>query len=1068
MSVSSPGPAYAELHALSNFSFLRGASHPEELIAHAAALGYAALALTDECSLAGIVRAHVAAKARRFKLIVGAEFRLADGPKLALLATDRQGYGNLSKLITRGRRRSRKGAYHLVSADLEDGIPGCLALLVPRQLTISSATTTAPDRHSGEGRNLVKQLDSGSAARSAAPGMTSSELPDARWLAERFPGRAWIAVELLLDGNDRRRLGALQALGRTLDLPLVAAGDVHMHVRSRRVLQDTLTAIRLKATVAAAGHALFPNSERHLRRREAVARLYPPPMLAETLAIAERCQFSLDELRYEYPQELVPAGETPTTHLRHLTEAGLRQRYPAGTPAKVRETIERELTLIAELRYEAFFLTVHDIVAFARSRHILCQGRGSAANSAVCYALQITEVDPARADLLFERFVSRERNEPPDIDVDFEHERREEVIQYVYEKYGRERAALAATVITYQPRSAVRDIGKALGMEEAQVTAITRNLYWWDDRQVLPERLREQGLEPDNPLIRQLIRLAVTLIGFPRHLSQHVGGFVIARDSLADLVPIENAAMPSRTVIQWDKDDLEALGLLKVDCLALGMLSAIRRAFDLVNGFRGGNLGMATVPAEDPQTYAMIRHADTIGVFQIESRAQMAMLPRLKPEKFYDLVIEIAIVRPGPIQGEMVHPYLRRREGKERITYPSPAVEAVLKRTLGVPLFQEQVIKLAMVAAGFTPGEADQLRRSMASWRRNGNLEKFKQKLIDGMRAHGYEDEFAERIYQQILGFGEYGFPESHSASFALLAYVSAWLKCHEPAAFTCALLNSQPMGFYLPSQLVQDARRHDVEVRPVDVTVSMWDCTLERRRDREPAIRLGLRMVKGLAREAAQGIIDARAVAPFREVTDLSRRAELARRDIDALAAADALASLAGNRHQARWRASGVEPPLPLLSDARIGEATPLLRPPSEGENIVADYASVGLTLRRHPLALLRPRLRRMQLLTGEELKRLPHGTPVVTSGIVTTRQRPGTATGVVFLTLEDETGQFNVVVWSSLAERYRRAVVGARLLIVQGEVQREGEVLHVIARLLRDGSALLGELTARSRDFH
>ncbi len=1081
MRVDATSPLYAELHCISNFSFLRGASHPEELIARAAALGYAALAITDECSLAGIVRAHMAAKKHPLKLLVGAEFALADGPRLVLLATDRNGYGRLSTLITRSRRRSEKGAYHLLRSDLADGVPGCLALLVPRQLTVSYATTTAPDRHSGEGWNLGRRKeppsylpppsgegDTGSAARSAAPGMTFSQLPDTQWIAEVFAGRAWIAVELLLDGHDRERLAQLQALGCTHGLPLVAAGDVHMHVRNRRALQDVLTAIRLKTTVAAAGQALFPNGERHLRPRATLAHLYSPALLAETLAIAGRCGFSLDELRYEYPEELVPAGETATSHLRHLTEAGLRQRYPTGLPAKVRAQIEGELKLIAELRYEAFFLTVHDIVAYARSRHILCQGRGSAANSAVCYALGVTEVDPARMDLLFERFISKERNEPPDIDVDFEHERREEVIQYVYAKYGRERAALAATVIAYRLRSAVRDIGKVLGLEEAQVTALTRDLHYWDSRHELPARLREQGLGTDNPVVRQLIRLAAMLIGFPRHLSQHVGGFVIARDSLSRLVPIENAAMPARTIIQWDKDDLEALGLLKVDCLALGMLSAIRRAFDLVNGFRGTVLDMAAVPAEDPQTYEMIRHADTIGVFQIESRAQMAMLPRLKPVNFYDLVVEIALVRPGPIQGEMVHPYLRRRQGREPVEYPSEEVRAVLERTLGVPLFQEQVIKLAMVAAGFTPGEADSLRRSMGAWRRNGHIEQFRQRLVEGMRQRGYAEEFAERIYQQILGFGEYGFPESHSASFALLAYVSAWFKCHEPAAFTCALLNSQPMGFYAPAQLVQDAQRHGVEVRAVDATVSAWDCTLERRRDGEPALRLGLRMVRGLAHESAQRLLDARAEAPLRDVPDLIRRAALDRNDMNALAAADALRTLAGNRHQARWQALGSEPPLPLRADTRIAEATPLLRPPAEGEAIIADYASTGLTLRRHPLALLRSKLRRMRLLTGAELKGLPHGTPVAVCGIVTTRQRPGTATGVVFITLEDETGQFNVVVWSVLVEKYRRAVVGARLLIVEGELQRQDEVLHVIARRLRDGSAMLGELTLRCRDFH
>jgi error-prone DNA polymerase len=1057
-------PAYAELHCVSNFSFLRGASHPEELIARAADLGYAALAITDDCSLAGAVRAHIAAKERAFKLLIGAELTLSDGPRLVLLAINRDGYGNLSSLIARARCRSAKGGYCLHAADLDDGIPGCLALLIP-----------------------------GRPAWSGQPDPAHDITAHAHWFAELFTDRAWLAVESLLTGGDRRHLAAMQALGRVSKLPLVAAGDVHMHARSRRALQDTLTAICLRTTIASAGHALFANGERHLRTRERLAALYPPALLAETVAIAERCSFSLAELRYEYPEELVPAGDTPTSRLRALTEAGLHQRYPDGTPEKVRLLVERELALIAELRYEAFFLTVHDIVAYARRRGILCQGRGSAANSAVCYALGITEVDPARIELLFERFVSRERNEPPDIDVDFEHERREEVIQYIYEKYGRERAALAATVITYQPRSAVRDVGKALGLETAQVEALTRNLAWWDDRDALPERLRERGLDPAHPQMRQLVHLVGEIIGFPRHLSQHVGGFVIARDRLARLVPIENAAMAERTVIQWDKDDLEALGLLKVDVLALGMLSAIRRAFDLIREHRGRELSMASVPAEDPRTYAMIQRGDTVGVFQIESRAQMAMLPRLKPANFYDLVIEIAIVRPGPIQGEMVHPYLRRRQGQEEVSYPSEEVRAVLQRTLGVPLFQEQVIKLAMVAAGFTPGEADHLRRSMAAWRRNGHIAQFRQKLLDGMRARGYEDDFAERVYQQILGFGEYGFPESHSASFALITYVSAWLKCHEPAALTCALINSQPMGFYAPSQLVQDVRRHGVEVLPVDVTVSAWDCTLEEaaasssrpdpntatmRPSRDAAgspdrrgplaIRLGLRMVKGLSQDAAVRLVEARARSPFADLTDLARRTGLSRRDINALAAADALAALAGNRRQTRWQALGMERPLPLLAETRIAEATPLLRPPGEGENIVADYGSTGLSLRRHPLALLRPHLSRLRCLSGKELRALPHGTPVITAGMVITRQRPGTATGVVFLTLEDETGQINVIVWSSLVTRHRRVVTGAHLMRVEGEIQRDGEVLHVIARRLRDYSPLLGELIVNSRDFH
>jgi error-prone DNA polymerase len=1006
-------PDYAELHCLSNFSFLRGASHPEELVARAAALGYAALALTDECSLAGVVRAHVAAREHGLKLIVGSELRLEDGSRLVLLAPDRRAYGALASLITVGRRRAQKGTYRLMRSDVEaQAASGLLALLL-------------------EG--------------------------DAHWLAAHFPGRAWLAVELHCGAGDRAQLESLRGLGRESGLPLAAAGDVHMHLRTRRPLQDALTAIRLGTPVARCGRALFANAERHLRARVRLAQRYPAELLAETLRIAERCSFSLDELRYEYPQELVPEGATPAGHLARLTAEGLAWRFPGGVPQKVRSLVDYELALIAELRYEAFFLTVHDVVRFARERGILCQGRGSAANSAVCYALGITEVDPGRLQTLFERFVSRERDEPPDIDVDFEHERREEVIQYLYAKYGRERAALAATVICYRPRSAVRDLGKALGLDAAQVERVAGSLAWWDGRRVLPERLAEAGLDPADPVFARLAELADALIGFPRHLSQHVGGFVISRGPLAELVPIENAAMPERTVIQWDKDDLEALGLLKVDVLALGMLTAIRRAL----GFIG--LQMQDVPAEDPAVYAMIQRADTIGVFQIESRAQMSMLPRLRPESFYDLVIEVAIVRPGPIQGGMVHPYLRRRRGLEPVVYPSAAVQGVLERTLGVPIFQEQVMQLAVVAAGFTPGEADRLRRSMAAWKRKGGLEPFEKRLVEGMLERGYRREFADALYRQILGFGEYGFPESHSASFALLVYVSAWLKHHHPVAFCAALLNSQPMGFYAPAQLVQDARRHGVEVRGPDVCVSGWDCTLE-----SGALRLGLRTVGGLARAAAARIVDARERRGFASVEDLAGRAVLDQRALRCLAAGGALAGLAGHRRQAHWAAAGVRRAEGVLREAPLNEPELRLPPPAEGEDIVADYASLGLSLGRHPLALLRPRLRGLGLMPADALRTRAHGSRARAAGLVTCRQRPDTASGVIFVTLEDETGCVNVVVWRDVAERQRRALLGARLLAVDGRVERDGEVVHLIAARLEDHSALLGGLAAPSRDFH
>ena len=1475
---------YAELHALSNFSFLRGASHPEELVEQAKQLGYRGLALTDECTLAGVVRAHIAARQHGLPLIIGTELTCIDerggskpeptpagrpqgegqdGPsqlKLVALATDRASYGAMSRLISRARRADVKGRYTLARTDLEGALDGCLIIWLPRA-----------DRASLQRRE-----------------------EDGRWLRERFAGRLWLGVELLTGGFDMRRLELLEALGRLLDVPCVAAGDVHMHRRSRRALQDVLTAIRIGKPLQAAGYAVFPNGERCLRPLQRLRELYSAPLLAQTLEIAERCTFKLDELCYEYPEEIVPAGATPTSHLRALTMQGCAQRWPAGAPPAVLANIEHELRLIAELKFEPFFLTVHDVVQFARSQGILCQGRGSAANSTVCYCLAITEVDPSRMAMLFERFISKERNEPPDIDVDFEHERREEVIQYIYGKYGRERAALAATVICYRPRSALRDVGKALGLDLAQVDKLARGMQWWDGERIDPDRIRASGFDPENPVIARLIALAAQILGFPRHLSQHVGGFVIARGRLDELVPIENAAMPDRTVIEWDKDDLDALGLLKVDVLGLGMLSALRRAFDLANRFGRSSLGpsnldLATVPAEDAAVYEMICRADTTGVFQIESRAQMSMLPRLRPQNYYDLVIEVAIVRPGPIQGEMVHPYLRRRSGEEAVTYPSKEVEAVLKRTLGVPIFQEQVMQLAIVAAGFSPGEADELRRAMAAWKRKGGLEPFQRRLVDGMRERGYPESFAQQIFNQILGFGEYGFPEcvvgetrvidadtgrwvtidqvvqgqarldhtlacdadlrlrkrkvlrvmrsgrkpvlrlrtalgheivataehpfmtmegwlqlgnlkigdhvatarslpvlghrrwprhkvlvladliaegnlchpstfyfytteswhrdafvkaverfpntravverhkgcfsvrvrridrkrqigavtwlralgvwacgarekelppevfelcdgnialliarlwegdggfsatghasydtasrllasqvqhlllrlgivarlyrrvrsykgrqlehqvvtvtgeelrqfwrcvgrrfldpkkrcqskqlavhrngrmsrdiipvevrsvirrerakqrltwneigrmtglgmreiqghgvgkigfrrhvidhlaaalgsrdlarlsrsdvywdriveieavgsretydlqieddhnflannfivhnSHAASFALLVYTSAWLKHYEPAAFCAALINSQPMGFYAPAQLVRDARVHGVEVRAVDATVSDWDCTLERRTDGRPALRLGLRLVKQLSSEGAARLLAARALRAFDGVADLAERGGLDRRDLEALAAADALRVLTGHRHRAVWQVTGVERVLPLLPAATVPpEGIPLLQAPREGQDIVADYGSTGLTLRRHPLCLLREKLQRRGVLPTQELWELPNGQWVRTAGLVITRQRPGSAGGVTFVTMEDETGYVNLIVWNRVAEAQRAALLESRLLEVQGKLQREGDVQHVIAQRLTNLSEMLGDLTVASRNF-
>ena len=1027
-------PAYAELHCISNFSFLRGASHPEELVSQAKALGYKAIAITDECSFSGIVRAHQRAKQEDIKLLIGSEFYLDDGPGLVLLATSKESYGKLCQLITASRRRARKGAYFLDRDLLEQNLPvGCLALWLPAY----------------DGSNKIKE-------------------EELEWLKNLFPGQCWIAVELFLEGGDKKKLKHLQELGKRLEIPLCACGNVHMHTRERRALQDTITAIRLGKPLSGLGYKTFSNAERHLRKRSDIKKIYPAELLGETLRISNYCEFSLDELRYEYPDELVPESHSPQSWLKHLVEAGMSKRWPTGVPGKVHELIEKELKLIEELNYQYYFLTVHDLVEFARRQNILCQGRGSAANSAVCFCLGITEVDPARMQLLFERFISKERNEPPDIDVDFEHERREEVIQYIYHKYGRERAALAATVITYRMRSAIRDVGKALGMSLNQVDQLSKAIAWWDKD--VSSRLQEEGIYLDSLLLKRLVYLVNSLLGFPRHLSQHVGGFVISRGALSKLVPIENASMPERTVIQWEKNDLEALGLLKVDVLSLGMLTAIRKALDLVNSYQAQKLPMESIPAEDTAVYRMIQKADTVGVFQIESRAQMSMLPRLRPENYYDLVIQIAIVRPGPIQGEMVHPYLARRSGKESISYPGAAVKKVLERTLGVPIFQEQVMQLAIIAAGFTPGEADQLRRCMAAWNRKGGLEVFEKKLLHGMQKRGYEKSFAHQIFKQIKGFGEYGFPESHSASFALLAYISSWLKYYHPAAFTCALLNSQPMGFYAPAQLIQDAKKHDVKILAIDVNHSHYDCTLETRPNQaknQPCLRLGLRMVKNLGKANAESLVRERKQGVYRNIQALARRTDLDQGSLKSLADANAFAAISRDRHRSHWQVLDAKNASALFPEATDDAVDIMLPRPGEQQTILADYASTGLSLGRHPLALLRPRLNEMAALKAEELWQLKTGEPALTAGIVTSRQRPGTASGVMFFTLEDESGFINTVIWSSLIEQYRHFITRVKLLLVRGRVQQEDGVLHLIAEELEDKTHWLKNMTLKSRDF-
>ncbi len=1071
-------PAYAELHCRSNFSFLTGASHPEELVERALQLGYSALAITDECSLAGVVRAHAEAKGCGLHLIVGCEMQLtlsadatpvaaaggdtaAPHARLVLLAQTRRGYGNLSQWITVARRRAEKGAYLAHPSDIEGrvpnapflaGLPDCLALLVP-----------------------------------GADQPFEQVFAHAMWLKTWFGDRAGIAVELLHRAGDDDHLDRLLQVQHHTGLPLVAAGDVLMHLRSRKALQDTLTATRLARPVAECGLRLAPNAEQHLRSRARLAALYAPEWLEQTLAFAGRCSFSLDELRYEYPEEIVPPGATPASHLRALTEQGALRRYPpgrfpAGTPAPVRAQIEHELALIAQLKYEPYFLTVADIVAWARGQGILCQGRGSAANSAVCYCLHVTEVDPARMNVLFERFISAERNEPPDIDIDFEHQRREEVIQYVYRKYGRHRAALTAVVISYRPRSALRDVGRALGIDLQRIDAVAKSQHWFDGRAIDAERMRENGFDPDAPLVRQWMALTQQLIGFPRHLSQHPGGFVIAREQIALLVPVENAAMDGRSVIQWDKDDLDALGLLKVDLLALGMLSAIRRSLDFIAEKQGlARFELQDVPPEDAASYAMASRADTVGVFQIESRAQMNMLPRLQPREFYDLVIEVAIVRPGPIQGGMVHPYLQRRTGAEPVVFPSDEVRTALARTLGVPIFQEQVMQLAVLAADFTPGEADRLRRAMAAWKRKGGLAPFHQRLVGRMIEKGYAPEFAEGIFKQIEGFGEYGFPESHAASFALLVYVSLWIKCHHPDAFLAGLLNSQPMGFYAPAQLVRDAREHGVEVRPVDVKLSDWETRLETGSDATPPqlppalhpVRLGFSRIGGFGQAAAERIVQARRDGPFTTAEDLARRARLDARDLQLLAGADALRNLVGHRHQAAWAVGGVDTrPTPLLRDMRSDEAAVVLDPPAEADETLADYRAFGLTLNTHPLALLREELSKYRVQPAAVLRTYPDGRLARASGLVTHRQRPETARGTMFVTLEDDTGTVNVIVWPSVVESERQPLLGATLLTVYGTWQRDGPgdqaVMHLVARRMVDHTPLLRGLESRSRNFH
>ncbi len=1022
---------YAELEVTTNFSFLRSASHPAEMAKTAAALGLAAVAVADRNTLAGVVRAHQAAKQAGIKLVVGARLDLRDAPSLLCFPTDRAAYGRLSKLITLGRRRAAKGDCEIYLEDVFAHSGGQLFISLPP-------------------REMERE-------------------PDPAYTAHLYRLRAvlgrdvWLAARYRYHGDDTARLWSLARLAVEVNIPLVATNDVRMHVPDRKALMDVLTCIREHCSVDQAGFRLMANAERHFKPPAEMARLFRrhPEAIMQTMAIAGRCTFSLDELRYEYPDDEAPPGTTPQEELARLAREGAETRYPGGVPEKVTTQIDYELKLIDDLDYAPYFLTVHDIVRFARSRGILCQGRGSAANSAVCYCLGITAINPAEIDLLFERFVSAERNEPPDIDVDFEHERREEVIQYIYAKYGRERAGLAATVIHYRTRMAVREVGKALGLTEDTIATLVATVWGWRSDGLEQKHIREAGLDPDDPRLSLAIRLSADLTGFPRHLSQHVGGFVITRGPLSELVPIANAAMEDRTTIEWDKDDLDALGILKIDVLALGMLTCIRKSFDMLERHYGRRVDLASVPTGDPAVYDMLCEADSVGVFQVESRAQMTMLPRLKPREFYDLVIEVAIVRPGPIQGDMVHPYLRRRNGEEPVDFPSDELRDVLAKTHGVPLFQEQAMKIAIVAAGFTPSEADQLRRAMATFRHTGTIHKFEEKLIEGMVAKGYERDFAERCFRQIEGFGDYGFPESHAASFALLVYVSAWLKCHYPDVFAAAILNSQPMGFYAPAQLVRDARQHGVEVRPVDVNHSDWDNTLEfgtpdPGKQESRALRLGFRQIKGFSAENAHSLIDSRETLGrhFTDPSEINRLARLPAPVLERLARADAYTSMKLRRRDALWAVRALPPaPLPLFEAGEYREDPEVSLPSMAiGEEVTHDYAALRLSLKTHPLGLLRAELEAAGAVPAESLLHTKDGKSVTVAGLALVRQRPGTASGVIFITLEDETGVANLVVWPRTFERFRSVVMAARLIRVTGKLQREGIVTHVIADHLED----------------
>lgn len=1030
---------YAELQVTSNFSFLRGASHPEELVDNAAAMGYRNFAITDRNSFAGIVRAHAVAKQWGIRLIVGCRLDLLDGYSLLAYPTNIKAYSQLTRLLTIGNRRTEKGKCNLYKKDVYDHASGVKLIMIPPAEL-----------------NAVFHFDES----------FSDALKEYR---EAFAGNLYIAASKRYQGNDAKYLYRLSQLSDQFSIPLVATNDVHYHVPERRQLQDIITCVREKCTIYNAGYKLHPNAERYIKAPEEMQRLFRqyPAALENTLEIAAACLFSLDELKYEYPTEITSEGRTPQEELRLLSLQGAAERYSNGIPDKIKAAIEYELAFIEKMNYASYFLTVNDIVRFAREQKILCQGRGSAANSTVCYCLGITSVDPSKFDLLFERFISSARNEPPDIDVDFEHERREEVMQYVFNKYGRDRAAIIATVTQLHQKGAINDVGKAMGLSVDTVRRLSASVWEFTDEWFEGKRLTEQGMNPGDLHLMKVLQLTKELMGFPRQLGQHTGGFVITRDKLTDLCPVMNARMAGRTCIEWNKDDIDALGFMKIDLLALGMLTCIRKAFDLAEQHYALQLTLANIPQDDLRVYEMICRADTIGVFQIESRAQQSMLPRLKPMCFYDLVIEVAIVRPGPIQGDMVHPYLRRRNNEEAVDYPSQELEDILKKTLGVPLFQEQAMKIAIVAAGFAPAEADELRRSMATFKAKGLVTKFHEKLVNGMMAKGYEREYAERVFKQLEGFGSYGFPESHAASFALLVYVSSWLKCFYPDVFGCALLNSMPMGFYQPAQLIGDAKKHGVEVRPVDINHSCWDNTLEERVNQYCALRLGFRQVKGLRKEDMDLLVSSR-IQPYNCINAL-RDAGVSEAALERLADADAFRSIGLDRRQALWEVSTKDRPHTIFRGQAAPDAVaenislPVM---STSEHVVHDYAATSLSLKAHPVSFVREKLNQFNITPTGNFSTLKNGASVKVAGLVLVRQRPGTAGGICFMTIEDETGFANLVIFERLFETYRKEILQSRLIMVEGKLQVEGAVIHVIVQRCHNYSKLLRTLTASQKE--